>query len=65
MAYKGFTGTFEFSEEDNVFYGKISNIKGLVDFEGSSIDECKGAFEQAVEDYIMYCKEEGITPKFI
>lgn len=63
LKYKGFVGSVAFSEEDNVFFGKIEGIDGLVNFEGSSVDELKNAFHEAVDDYIAYCKEEGIQPQ--
>ena len=62
LKYKGFIGSVDFSEEDNVFFGKIEGIDGLVNYEGSSVDELKSAFHEAVEDYIAYCEEEGIVP---
>ncbi len=30
MKYQGFTGSIDFNEEDNVFFGKIEDIDGLV-----------------------------------
>ncbi len=63
LKYKGFIGSVDFSEEDNVFFGRIEGIDGLVNFEGSSVDELKSAFHEAVEDYLTFCKEEGIVPK--
>ncbi len=63
LKYKGFIGSVDFSEEDNVFFGKLEGIDGLVNFEGSSVDELKSAFHEAVEDYLAYCQEEGIVPK--
>ena len=62
LKYKGFIGSVSFSEEDNVFFGKIEGIDGLVNFEGSSVEELKNAFHEAVDDYLAYCKEEGIKP---
>jgi len=60
LNYKGFIGSVSFSEEDNAFFGKIEGINGLVNFEGESVSELKTAFHDAVEDYIAYCKEEGV-----
>ena len=63
MKYKGFTGSIDFNEEDNVFFGKIEDIDGLVNFEGSSVKELESAFHDAVDDYIAYRKKENaITP---
>ena len=38
MTYKGYLGSVAFSEKDNVFYGKIEGINGLVNFEGESVN---------------------------
>ena len=54
LNYKGFIGSVAFSEEDNVFFGKIEGIDGLVNFEGSSVEELKEAFHEAVDDYVAY-----------
>ena len=60
MTYKGYIGSVAFSEKDNVFFGKIEGINGLVNFEGESVKELTNAFHEAVEDYIAYCKDEGM-----
>lgn len=61
LAYKGFVGSVNFSEKDNVFFGKIEGINGLVNFEGESVKELIEAFHQAVDDYLDYCEKEGIV----
>ncbi len=60
LKYKDYLGTVNFSEKDGVFFGKIEGIDGLVNFEGESVKELTDAFHEAVDDYIEYCKEEGI-----
>lgn len=62
MTYKGYLGSVAFSEKDNVFFGKIEGINGLVNFEGESVKELTEAFHEAVDDYLAYCEEEGIEP---
>ena len=62
LKYKGFLGSVAFSEADGVFFGKIEGIDGLVNFEGESVSELTEAFHEAVDEYIAYCKEEGIEP---
>ncbi len=62
MTYKGYLGSVAFSEKDNVFFGKIEGINGLVNFEGESVKELTDAFHEAVDDYLAYCKDEGIEP---
>ena len=52
MKYKEFKGSIEFSEEDDVFFGKILNIKDLVLYEGVNVAELEKEFKNAVNDYI-------------
>lgn len=60
LKYKGYLGSVGFSEKDQVFYGKIEGIDGLVNFEGDSVKGLTDAFHDAVDDYIVYCEEAGI-----
>ena len=62
MTYKGYLGTVAYSEKDNVFFGKIEGIDGLVNFEGESVSELTEAFHEAVDDYLAFCEDEGIKP---
>lgn len=43
LNYKGHIGSVAFSEKDNVFFGKIEGIDGLVNFEGESVKELTDA----------------------
>jgi len=63
MTYKGYIGTVRYSEEDEVFHGKIEAINDLIMFEGSSVKELKKAFHEAVDDYLETCKEMGRAPQ--
>ena len=49
LHYKGYTGSVEFSEEDNRFFGRVLGLKrtGIL-FEGDSIDSLRKDFEGAV-----------------
>ena len=48
MTYKGYLGSVAFSEKDQVFFGKIEGINGLINFEGDSVKELTEAFHEAV-----------------
>ena len=62
MTYKGYLGSVNYSDKDQVFFGKIEGINGLVNFEGESVKELTTAFHEAVDDYLAYCEDEGIEP---
>ena len=59
MTYKGYLGSVAYSEKDQVLFGKIEGINGLVNFEGESVKELTEAFHEAV---LAYCEDEGIEP---
>jgi len=59
IIYKEFLGSVHYSSDDDVFFGKIEGITDLVTFEGTSVKELKAAFEDAVDDYMEICKNEG------
>lgn len=50
--HKGYKGSIEYNNKDSYYYGKIINIKDLVNYEADSIDYLEIAFHAAVEDYI-------------
>ena len=55
--YKGFKTTMLFSEEDNLYYGKIENITDLVGFDSEKPEGFYDSFVDAVEDYLEFCKQ--------
>lgn len=62
MDYNGYQGTIEVSTEDDCIFGKILHIEDLVTYEAKSPKELEAAFLGAVNDYIVFCKEEGREP---
>ena len=52
MTYKGYLGSVNYSEKDQVIFGKVEGINGLVNFEGESVKELTEAFHEAVDDYL-------------
>lgn len=50
--YKGYVGSVEFSEEDDIFYGKVLGIPSLISYEGESVTELLADFHDAVDDYL-------------
>ena len=63
LEYKGYIGTVEFSAKDNVLFGKVLGVNGLVSYEGESIPELRTDFENAVDDYIASCEDMGFEPQ--
>lgn len=62
LEHKGYTAKIEYSYEDEVFFGTINGIVDLVTFEGTSVEELKKAFVEAVDDYLDICSRYGKEP---
>ncbi|MBO4742334.1 MAG: type II toxin-antitoxin system HicB family antitoxin [Bacteroidales bacterium] len=64
LRYKGYTGSIEFSEEDNSFVGEVLGLKrNAIIFEGSSVEELRKDFEDGVDSYLEYCCANNIAPE--
>lgn len=57
--YRGYVGSVNFSEEDDVFFGKIEGIEGLISYEGSTITELETVFKESVDSYIEDLANDG------
>ena len=62
LQYKQYAGSIEYDKEDHMFYGKVLYINDSVLFSGNNIEELTAEFENAIEDYLGMCKEEGLEP---
>lgn len=63
IEYKGYIGSVEFSQEDELFYGKAQGIRALISYEGTTAGELINDFHEAVDDYLALCKETGKEPE--
>ena len=64
LKYKGYSGTVEYSEEDNCLFGKaIGMNKNSITYEGNTFDELKADFESGIDTYLESCEERGIKPQ--
>jgi predicted HicB family RNase H-like nuclease len=44
VKYKGYCGSVEYSEGDDILHGRVLGISDVVSYEGRSIDELKKDF---------------------
>lgn len=63
LTYKGYTGTIEYSKEDDLLFGKVVGIKGLISFEGKTGKELENDFLESVDIYLSDCERSGNTPE--
>ena len=63
MEYKGYIGKVEIDDEVGILYGEVINVRDVITFEGSSVDEVQLAFRESVDDYLEFCAERGESPE--
>ncbi len=63
LTYKGYVGIFDYTPGDEAFHGHVIGMRDMIHFTGTSIDELKKSLAQGVEDYLVMCAEEGVSPE--
>ncbi len=62
MTYKGYAAKIDYSDEDLCFVGHIAGIRDVIGFHADNVAALRQAFEEAVDDYLAYCAEQGREP---
>lgn len=52
-----------FDAEAGILYGEVINIRDVIAFQGTTVEEVKQSFIESVEDYLEFCKERGEEPE--
>ena len=63
MNYKGFIGVVEYDDDARIFSGEVVNTRTVITFQGTTVDEVENEFHASVDDYLAWCKEDGIEPE--
>ncbi|CAN5503836.1 type II toxin-antitoxin system HicB family antitoxin [soil metagenome] len=59
LDYKGYSGRVEYDQEGKLFHGEVLDLKDIVTFQGTTVDEIEEAFRESVDDYLDFCRERG------
>ena len=62
LNYKGYIGKVEYDDENRVFTGSVINVRTVITFYGSTVDEIEDEFKASVDDYLEWCREDNIEP---
>ena len=53
LKYKGYSGSVEYSPEDNCLFGKVQGMrKASILYEGRSVDDVRKDFEESIDFYL-------------
>lgn len=53
VEYKGYVGSIEFSEEDQLYYGKVLDSRSLISYEGKSVSELIQDFHDVINSGLL------------
>ena len=62
MEYRGYFGSVNFDESDEVFYGKLEFIRDLVNYEATDAKSLIKCFHESVDDYLADCVSLNRAP---
>jgi len=63
LSYKDYHGSIEFSDEDNIFFGRIIGINDRITFDGDSVESLRSNFQETVDEYLEICSQMGKEPE--
>jgi len=63
LSHKGYFGSVEFSDEDDIFHGKIIGINDRITYDGDSVKSLRQDFISAVDEYLRVCAGLGKEPE--
>lgn len=61
MHHKGYVVAFD-PQSDGTWYGRITDIPGLITAEAETLADCPRQAREAVDDYLETCAELGVEP---
>ena len=63
MEYKGYIGEVVFDSDALIFHGEIINTRDVITFQGKTVEELETAFQESIDDYLKWCKDDGVSPE--
>jgi predicted HicB family RNase H-like nuclease len=61
--YRGYSAAVDIDIDSGVLYGRIIGLKDVITFESNNVQGLEKEFHASVDDYLEFCKEEGVNPE--
>jgi predicted HicB family RNase H-like nuclease len=62
IEYKGYFGKVEFDNEADIFHGSVIDLRDVITFQGTCVEDLRQAMADSVDDYLEFCAELGREP---
>lgn len=59
MTYKGYVGRVDYDDDAGIFHGAVVNLRDVITFQGTTVEELRQAFRDSVDDYLEFCAGRG------
>lgn len=65
MEYRGYVAAVEFDESAEILHGRVVNSGSypIATFEARDTKGLRQEFERSIDEYLAWCKEDGVEPK--
>jgi hypothetical protein len=62
MSFQGYIGNARYSDDDEVYHGKLLYVTDVITYEADTADKIEAAFQEAVQHYLTTCVSIGDLP---
>lgn len=62
LQYQDYIAHISYDPDIDRFMGRVINARDSITFYGKSTAELRREFKRSVDDYLAYCREEGLEP---
>jgi len=59
VSHGEFSSKITYDNDAKIFHGEVINLKDVITFQGSTIQELEKAFKDSVDDYLAWCKKHN------
>lgn len=59
LKYKGYTGHVEYDDEAGILHGEVLDLRDVITFHGTSVEEVEQSFRESIDDYLEFCQQRG------
>ena len=63
LQYKGFIAKLTINDDEDMMYGEVIGTRTVLTCAGRSIAEIKRSLRSVVNEYLVFCAEQGIEPE--
>ena len=59
LQHKGYKGHAELDDEAGLFHGEVLDLRDVITFQDTSVEELEKEFRDSIDDYLEFCGQHG------